>query len=175
MEHAAKNPGEQTVSNANADRWESSLMKKISFNKIVLSLIGLFTSISPFAADFNKTHVYNPEWPPHARFHNGQTMTLGLICGALSLYFLWFRKRESELENLTIGSLFSALYWLAMAPAILYPGADFVDPGHGGNRAFLIGSFQFTQLHMDFVLFAVVWLCFRAEKRRIQQRAMTSA
>ncbi|MGV9367501.1 DUF6640 family protein [Amycolatopsis sp. NPDC003731] len=35
--------------------------------------------------------MFNPAWPPHAKFHNGQTMSLGLTLGATSLWQLWRR------------------------------------------------------------------------------------
>lgn len=135
--------------------------------KVAISLIAVMTAVSPFLADFNETHVFNPRWPPHARFHNGQTMTLGLIAGLLSLYFLWIRRASTALENLKAGTLFAALYWAAMAPAILYPGASFVDPEYGGNEAMSLGGVPVNQLGMDVVIFAVLALCLRAEARRI--------
>ncbi|WP_443031254.1 DUF6640 family protein [Streptomyces sp. 3213.3] len=33
--------------------------------------------------------MHNPSWPPHAKFHNAQTMSLGLSLAAMSLYHLW--------------------------------------------------------------------------------------
>ncbi|KAK1021021.1 hypothetical protein LTR33_018606, partial [Friedmanniomyces endolithicus] len=45
--------------------------------RALITLANLLYAVGAFAADFNETHVYNPRWPPHARFHNGQTMTLG--------------------------------------------------------------------------------------------------
>ena len=54
--------------------------------RILIVLGNLLYSIGAFLADFNETHVYNPTWPPHARFHNGQTMTLGVLLAAMSLY-----------------------------------------------------------------------------------------
>jgi hypothetical protein len=35
----------------------------------LLSLMGLFTSGRPWAADYGPTHMFNDRWPLHARFH----------------------------------------------------------------------------------------------------------
>ncbi|OAP57728.1 hypothetical protein AYL99_08466 [Fonsecaea erecta] len=61
----------------------------ITAGRICLSLMALFTSTACYVADWNETHVKNPRWPPHARFHNGQTMSMGLCLGALTAYFAW--------------------------------------------------------------------------------------
>ena len=37
--------------------------------RTILTIGNLLYSIGAFVADFNETHVYNPRWPPHARFH----------------------------------------------------------------------------------------------------------
>jgi hypothetical protein len=34
-------------------------------------------------------HMKNPHWPPHAKFHNGQTMLMGVFAGTLSLCCLF--------------------------------------------------------------------------------------
>lgn len=58
---------------------------KISTGKIILSLLGLFTSISPYLADWKITHIYNTDWTPHTKFHNAQTMVLGTFLGILTV------------------------------------------------------------------------------------------
>lgn len=141
--------------------------KKVTVSKLVITFIALFTAISPYVADFNDPHVYNPYWPGHAKFHNGQTMTLGLISGGLSLYFLWLRKASTGLENLKMSCLFAALYWLAMFPAIAYPGATLTDPHQNGRPMDYIHGYAFTQLHIDFILVLILGACFWVESNRL--------
>lgn len=99
-----------------------------------------------FLADWNETHVKNPKWPPHARFHNGQTMSLGVLLASMSLYFAFrpafssakLDARDSLLYAATIGSF----YCTAGLSAILYPGTDWKDPGIdvGGAQPFLFSG-----------------------------------
>jgi hypothetical protein len=145
--------------------------EKLNASRFTISFIAVFTSLSPFLADFNQTHVFNPLWPPHAKFHNGQTMTLGLICGIISIYFLWFRKASTDIENLKMSCLFAALYWLAMAPAILYPGTAFADPEYGGLQSFSLVGVRITQLHMDFLIFIILGICYYVESNRLKRRS----
>jgi hypothetical protein len=46
----------------------------ITPGKIVLTAVALFTSTGCYLADWSDSHVFNPRWPPHAKFHNGTTM-----------------------------------------------------------------------------------------------------
>ena len=142
------------------------MQRTLTWSTGLISFVALFTAVSPFLADFNASHVYNAAWPGHARFHNGQTMTTGLLCGLLALYFLWGKATGPALENLKVACLFAAFYWLAMAPAILYPGTTFSDPELGGRQPDYLFGFAFTQLHMDAIILGLLLLCYRAEAKR---------
>lgn len=143
------------------------MLRKLTLSNGFITFVALFTAISPFLADFNASHVYNAHWPGHARFHNGQTMTTGLLCGLLSLYFLWLKSTSTALENLKVACLFAAFYWLAMVLAILYPGTTLSDPTLGGRATDYVFGFAFTQLHVDAIIIGLLLVCYRAEVKRL--------
>lgn len=120
--------------------------------KLILSFMGLFTTVSPYLADWNITHIYNPTWPPHAKFHNAQTMVLGALLGLLTLYVLWIRKEVNALQRLNDAAIIVSLYWVAQLPAILFPGTKLVDPGINHVQMPVIFGVQFNQLIMDIVI-----------------------
>lgn len=123
--------------------------------------------VSPYLADWNATHIYNPHWPPHAKFHNAQTMTLGSLLGLCSLAFAWVPRLGSP-PGLLASWLFSALYWVSQPFAFLFPGVawtdpDLLPPGHSLHEFPL-------QLKGDLFVFAILaaaaWLLLRDYQRR---------
>lgn len=61
----------------------------ITPGRTLLTLVALVTSTGCFLADWNETHIHNPTWPAHAKFHNGQTMSTGLALGLAALWHIW--------------------------------------------------------------------------------------
>ena len=100
---------------------------KILTGRIVLSIIAIGTIVSPFLADWNVTHIYNPEWPPHAKFHNAQTMSMAVLLGVSALAFLW-RPVDAARLGLTAAWVLTALYWVSQCFAFLFPGVAWTDP-----------------------------------------------
>jgi len=120
--------------------------------RTLLTLTALTTTFGPFLADFSTTHVYNPNWPPHAKFHNGQTMSTGAALGALTLFYTW-RRASSPRENLRMAAVLGSLYWGTALTGVLYPGAKAVDPEFGE------GFPQFWPfLGLGIVPWVAVWL-----------------
>ncbi len=136
--------------------------------KIFISFIAVFTAVSPYLADWNETHIYNPNWLPHAKFHNAQTMIFGTILGFLSLWALWVRKTITTKEQLNQGALFASLYWLAQMPAILFPGTAFKDDG--GLEMPVVLGVQTNQFIMCiFFILPIILLGYFLEIRRINK------
>jgi hypothetical protein len=116
-----------------------------SAGPILISSMAVFMAVGSFVADFNETHVYNPRWPPHARYHNGQTMSMAASLGAATLYYAWRSHRpaatEAKKESIFTAALFGSLYCFTGLTAILYPGALGMDPefGEGWPQKYVFG------------------------------------
>lgn len=59
-------------------------------SRLIFTVIGVSLPVAAHAADMNQTHIYNPRWPPHAKFHNGQTLSMSLLLGALTTFLAWW-------------------------------------------------------------------------------------
>ncbi|KAI0008741.1 hypothetical protein F4779DRAFT_419158 [Xylariaceae sp. FL0662B] len=102
--------------------------------RVLLTLDSISLILGAPIADYNHTHIFNPRWPPHAKFHNGQTITLSVLLGLATLYYTW-RKPETPLlrrEYMRMAAITGSIYWLAGLSAILYPGTMGLDPEFGG-------------------------------------------
>ena len=101
--------------------------------RLVISGAAVGTVIGTGRADLNETHVFNPQWPPHARFHGAAGW--GTITGTqlLALWLLW-RPRSSPGEaDLAVrtAALLPVLAWAPFFPALLTRGTAVEDvPGH---------------------------------------------
>ncbi len=80
--------------------------------------------VVPFTA---RMHMKNPHWPPHAKFHNGQTMLMGVFAGTLSLFCL-FAVHPLTRPWFFAGAAAASLYWVGLSFAQLFPGTAWHDP-----------------------------------------------
>ncbi|TFI57121.1 hypothetical protein E2493_16560 [Sphingomonas parva] len=74
-------------------------------------------------ADMNKTHMYNPRWTPHAKFHDGITISVATLGGAAGLYFL-VRRPFGHSADTAVAALLPAIIFGSQAAAFLFPGAE---------------------------------------------------
>ncbi len=74
-----------------------------------------------------RQHLYNPEWPPHAKFHNGQTMLMGIVNGTIALVVL-FGFHPLTLPLFLVATAAASVYWVTMVLAPLFPGTAWYDP-----------------------------------------------
>ena len=103
----------------------------MEISKWLIALVAVFNygglvadALIPVTA---RQHLRNPLWPPHAKFHNGQTMLMGIIGGTLSLVIL-FGARPLTLPLFLIAAAVAASYFVAMALAPAFPGTGWIDP-----------------------------------------------
>ncbi len=143
---------------------------KWSIGKLLISLVAVFTSVSPYLADWNETHIYNPLWTPHAKFHNAQTMVLGALLGLLAVFCLWFRRAVSDKQKLNEATVLASLYWLAQLPAVFFPGTALTDPGINSVKMPVIFGVEFNQLTLNItVIFPLLILGYYLESRSLKK------
>ena len=129
----------------------------------LVTVVALFTSGAAYVMDWNATHIYNPAWPPHAKFHNGQTMSMGLLLGLLALWYVW--RRSDRAGGFTAALLFAALYWVTQASALLYPGAATIDPQFRSTAVWQFGGVP-VQIFVDIVALALLAIAYLLHRRR---------
>jgi hypothetical protein len=99
-------------------------MKRTSKGRKILTSVAALTAVGGFLADWNRTHLFNPNWPPHAKFHDALTITLGSLLGTSGLYFLRRRKKGKDPQrDLALGTLLPSLFWVAQGASFVFPGA----------------------------------------------------
>ena len=85
-----------------------------------------------------RQHLLNPHWPPHAKFHNAQTMLMGIVSGTLSLVIL-FGTQSLTLSVFLLSAAITANYIVTMALAPLFPRTAWVDPEFISGTPRLLG------------------------------------
>src|SRR5580704_19525725 len=93
--------------------------------KYLISFCALVTIVLPSIMDLNSTHMTNPLWPPHARFHWSIQWYSITMLNMIALYLLWgrYRDRESRL-SIIIAGLSPILFWGNFFPSMLMPGTS---------------------------------------------------
>ncbi len=137
-------------------------MKSLSTGKFLITLVALWSAGGSYVFDWNHTHIYNPHWPPHAKFHNAQTMLLGTAIGLLALWVLW-AQAAAGLNRLRLAVVLASFYWLTQAGAILFPGTALVDPEFAQP-----GQLP-AQLIVDLVMLTLLAIAYPLELARLKR------
>jgi hypothetical protein len=139
--------------------------KTILMAKILLTIAAIQYGIMPVVADFSETHLFHPEWTPHARFHLVWLLGLG---GSLATYVVisvWLLSR-SQLELLKHTSLLGCFvlgaFFVAVSGQSAYGGSltDLAEPNAIMGINANVFSFTIASL---FQLIAVFLIWFSKE------------
>ena len=106
-------------------------MPLLNPGRLALTLGLLFLGLAGVFVDGNATHLFNPAWPPHARYHLVMQFVSFAALGAIGLWLLW-RPGRDALLHLRIAALIPAVligsfYAAALVPttgALYGPGMD---------------------------------------------------
>lgn len=86
--------------------------------KTLMGLSIIATVIIVALADvFNATHLFNPAWPGHAKFHIAMQFTTLLLISGFSLYSL-------QRNHAFLAALAPLTFWPGLLVAYVIPGTD---------------------------------------------------
>ncbi len=136
------------------------LPRRLSTGKVLISLVSTWTAVGSYVFDWNDTHIYNASWPPHAKFHNAQTMSLGVGLAGITLAQLWRpHDNVTDARRAVDGAAVTGtLYWLTQISALAYPGSEAVDPPD---------TARFPQGRAAFPALVLIALGLALERRRL--------
>ena len=113
-------------------------MRMPLISRVLFTLSALGLTVGAHVADLSPSHMFNDRWPPHAKFHTGQTLSMSLLLALLTICFAW-RKTSDQREAVLATTGFAVAYWVTQAAAILYPNTAFYDPEFLTARSFPLG------------------------------------
>jgi len=145
-------------------------MNKLLIGRGLFTLNAIGDAIGGFVADWNATHIFNDRWPPHAKFHDAQTMSFGVFLAASSLFFAWRGSGDRKTNILAAAALGGAVY-VSQACAFLFPGVAWTDPEFL-DRGQSLSQFP-PQLYIDIVALSLValasWLAWPSKAKMAPQ------
>jgi len=115
----------------------------------VLLTIGVLEFFGPIARDISVTHLLNPSWVGHARFHLAWALVFMGLSGVCNLYLIWFRRPHQ------ISSLYISWAWQA-CNIFGFWGAAILESAYGGS--IVDPEFHLTILGLNENVFAFACL-----------------
>lgn len=103
------------------------------FSRVVLTGVAIGTILGTGRADLNRTHAFNPKWPPHARFHSAAGWGTVASSQLLALWLLWRPGQQAGERDLAVktAALLPTIAWAPFLFALATPGTAVEDqPGH---------------------------------------------
>ncbi|MFZ1863935.1 MAG: hypothetical protein WAU39_06920 [Polyangiales bacterium] len=101
-----------------------AISRSFRIAQVLLSL-GVLEFFGPIIRDTSTTHLLNPAWVGHARFHLMWAMGFMGLSGLVNLYLIWLRR------PLRVSSLYIAWLWQA-CNIFGFWGAAWLETRYGG-------------------------------------------
>jgi hypothetical protein len=137
---------------------DSEKSNSMEIARWLVAFVAFVTAVGGLLADYfipssGAQHIKNPRWPPHAKFHNAQSILMGLTLGVLTFALLFQRGHVSK-NRLLLSALLAAIYWLCIFAAPIFPGTAFSDPEFASVNPSPLGIP--AQLFIGFILMAIL-------------------
>src|SRR5258708_35146005 len=115
------------TTHSESQRRKTAMRRNIG--KMLISLAAILTAVAPFLADWNDSHLFSPQWSPHARFHGAVSLGMTTLLSSVALWLLWRRSPDQD-AAVTVAAAIPVAYWGPFFLAPFVPGTAVEDPGH---------------------------------------------
>lgn len=130
----------------------------------MLFTVTALTIPSGFLADWNRTHLFNPRWTPHSKFHDAITILLAAFLGIGGLYYLSRSPKKSE--ELETAVLLPTLFWTSMLLAFAFPGARGLE-AEFPDKVPKVGPLWINEAPASLLMLSLLAAGYVAEKKKI--------
>jgi hypothetical protein len=138
----------------------------------LLSGVAIATAVGGYLTDWNRTHLFNPRWTAHAKFHDAQTILQGSLSGGSALILLRRTSGDRQLQ-LRVATGILAMFWLSMAGSILFPNTAQADPDFA-DLIPRIGGIEIGPTAVSVVMLLVIGAGYYLERRQLSAAELGS-
>jgi hypothetical protein len=85
-------------------------MNRQKLGRSIMSFVLVVGAVVTTAVDWNTTHLFNPAWHPHARFHDALFLLFLDGMSLVALWLLWRQGKEPDV-GFKVAALLSATVW----------------------------------------------------------------
>lgn len=135
-------------------------MTRTKLAKIIMTFVLLGGSILSFILDWSSSHLLNPAWHPHARFHGALMLFLLAGVSIVGAWLLWRDSREPEVA-MKVAAFIAVSFWtpLFYIPFLL-PGSTWWA-GSPGSEPRIDGLIVYPNLVAALIFLLLTLLAYR--------------
>lgn len=111
----------------------TSITGSLRTSRVLITIVTLMYGIIPPLVDLTETHVFHPDWTPHARFHMVWLLATNSGLAILALYLMWMSRLEVQFRikaSGVIGLIVLGGFFVSALTSHVY-GGSLVDPVGG--------------------------------------------
>lgn len=116
--------------------------------KLLITFGVLFYLVVIPVLEWNQSHVFNEQWPPHARFHEVWQLTSNIALGVAVLWLSWFR------SQIKIAAMISCCVMGGVIVSHLLSGHSGGSVQSGNISKYILG--------LDLAVFVAIVVCLTA-------------
>lgn len=138
-------------------------------DRLLLVLVAVATLFGALVADAlgpgAAQHIDNPNWPPHAKFHDAQYIVMSMLLAGVALVLL-SQKAIDRFATIGISAAILSTPWLGMLGALLFPGTSMLDPEFDRPSAYVLGVHPQILIAAGMLVVLAIAVAVAARRRR---------